>query len=397
MSKKYHEVLLNYPKYRETQFRSLIRDLESGKGDAYAVPYLILQYGARALTPLINGLKCPSIEMRLNCVDCLEKLGDIRAVKPLISMFDITENNVFHHNIREAIGQLCCWERMDLVYKALHSGSPVVRANMAIILADYFDENVFQELVKALKDKDINVFSQVCSALNSWSVFHHSEESAFAAISGYLKDKDPLKRAAAEKALKNIGEQNASVFIENTNSLDDQPSGEITTINDPPNKEPFAKNINELIELLRSPHHDVQLKALRNLQKTEGGEVVTALHLLLQDRNAFHRLEIACAIGYIGDQSSVPLLVNVFSSAWLELKAQIIRSFYQIGGKAVIAQLVEALNDRHPKIRFLAAWALGHQKSIQALKSLKKVALIEKNRYVMNNIQTAIINFEKAN
>ncbi|MBW6492320.1 MAG: HEAT repeat domain-containing protein [Lentimicrobium sp.] len=389
--------MLNYPKNRKAPFRSLIRDLESGNGDPEVVPYLILQYGAKALNPLIKGLNAPAVEMRLQCIDCLEKMGDIRAVKPLISMFDLPENIHLFWNLRETIGQFCYWERMDLIYKTLHSGSPVIRANIAIILADYFDENVFQELEKALKDKDVNVFSQVCSALNSWSVFYHSEEIAFAAISGYLTDNDPLNRAAAEKALAIIAKQNASVFIENANSIDNQTFGEITTINDPPGQGSFAGNITELIEQLRSPHPEVQLEAIRNLRKSGSGEAAIALNSLLPDRNAFHRLEIVWALGHIGDQSSVSVLVNVFPSAWLELKAQIIRSFHLIGGKAFLSPLIGELNDKHMKIRFLAAWALGHQKSKKALKTLKNAALFEKNRYVMNNIQRAINNYEKTN
>lgn len=387
--------MLNDPKKRKMPYRSLIWDLESGNGDPDVVPYLVLQYGTKALNPLIKGLNSPSVEMRLQCVDCLEKLGDFKAVKPLISMFDLPENSHLFWNLRETIGQLCCWERMDLVYKALHSGSPVVRANMAMILSDYYDEKVFIELVKALKDNDVNVFTMVCYALFSWSVFENKEESAISVISGYLTDKDPLKRAATEKAIENISKQCAFNHFLNSNITDDKPSGEISAIKDPPGKKTSAKKVAGLIEQLKSPHHDVQLEAILNLRKTGSREAAIALNAILPDRNAFHRLEIAGAIGHIGDQSSVPVLVKIFPSAWLELKAQIVRSLRLIGGKGVLAPLIEALNDKHPKIRYLSAWALGHQKSKQVLKILEKAALIEKNGYVLNSIREAINNFEK--
>jgi hypothetical protein len=38
-------------------FTALAKDLESGNGDSYAVPYLMMQYGSKALNPLLKGLR----------------------------------------------------------------------------------------------------------------------------------------------------------------------------------------------------------------------------------------------------------------------------------------------------------------------------------------------------
>lgn len=111
-----HTKLIFNLKGQDERYQRLKDDLENGRGDPFVVSYLMLQYGPKALKPLVKGLICPVIEMRIQCIECLVKLGDFRAVNPMIQMFSDTANESFFFDIREAIGQQCIWENMEPVY-----------------------------------------------------------------------------------------------------------------------------------------------------------------------------------------------------------------------------------------------------------------------------------------
>ncbi len=208
-----HTKLLLNLKGQDERYQCLKVDLENGRGDPFVVSYLMLQYGSKALKPLVKGLSCPVIEMRMQCIECLVKLGDFRAVNPMIQMFSDTANESLFFDIREAIGQLCIWENMEPVYEALHSQNPEIRSNIAGVLFDYGDEKIFTLLLAALQDPDIKVFENVCNAIEAWSVYKHNREIASAALAAYLFDPDPTKRTAAASALGNAGNLGSALSL----------------------------------------------------------------------------------------------------------------------------------------------------------------------------------------
>lgn len=200
----------------DKQFRSLEKDLELGRGDAYAVPYLMLQYGSKALIPLVKGLKCPTVEMRANCVECLHQLGDPRAVDALIQMFDDIDNEPLSWEITEVLDQLCGWKSLKPIFKALHTGSPRIRVKIAKLLLDYDDETVLLELIKALKDPEPNVFIHVCKAIEAWSIYRSDRDSASSALVACLSDDEPGRRLVAVNALSHSGNFESAFSIINT-------------------------------------------------------------------------------------------------------------------------------------------------------------------------------------
>ena len=145
-----------------TRYNRLAKDLEMGLEDSYAIPYLMLQYGSKALIPLVKGLQCPTMKMRVNCVLCLQKLGDQKAVDALIQMFDDIDNEHFSGEITETLKQLCRWKSLNPIIIALHTGSPRIREKIARLLEDYKDETILPELIKALKDPVLDVFIKIC-------------------------------------------------------------------------------------------------------------------------------------------------------------------------------------------------------------------------------------------
>lgn len=336
---------------KDKLFAQLAKDIATGTGDPFEKPYLMLHYGSKGLKPLVKGLSSSNREMRFHCITCLEKLGDTRAVKPLIALFNHPGNEDLYMDILEAVRQLCCWERMDLIYRALHKGSSMERYYMAILLSDAGDEKVTKELIKALKDPDKNVVNKVKHALE---------------IHTYI-----LSDSATKVTIPEISRTNCLHSYKKTEDV----------------LPPTFGNMNDWIDQLKTPSADAQLKAIRAIRKKGNRKAVQALISQLHEKNTFHKEWIVNTLGNLKDQRAMPAFIKLFPTAWLELKAEIIRSMVKIGGRAVIDPLVEAMKDNHPKIRFLAAWALGIQRNSRSKNELRKAQVYEKNNYVLNKIK----------
>ena len=481
-----HTRMLNNPESQNMPYTYLKESIKKGMGDPYVVTYLLLQYGSRALNSLISGLTSPSREMRSCSVECLGLLGDIRAVKPLIEMFKDSENEPFFFELGNTIGELCMWENMNIIYIALRSKEKQIRQHIALLLDDYGDEKIFPVLIKALKDRDTEVFINICRAINAWSVYLKDRDVASKALTYYLKDENPYKRKAAAASLCNAGNlgaardiikaiqkfptdeefnakalnslaailknykhdlktQKLKEFILNSDftwkkrlqSLipgeDEIPEAEnFPETNDfePYQSEAFGteeitteipiqdiseitgttekelnkklseseivgeqiciKSTRELCSLLYANDHKVQLSAISCLSKRADKKALETYIILLLNKKCLVRLEIAHAMGKLKSPSAIPVLATVYETAWLELRAQIVRSFADTGGKGVADHLIKALLDQHSKIRYIAVGKLEEIRSPKVLKAIKTAFDKEKNKYVRDAMEQLI-------
>lgn len=479
---KDHTRLLLETQNDKFRYKILKEDLELGRGDAKIIPYLMLQYGPHALKPLVLGLKCPNTEMRFQCILALEKLGELGAIKHLIAMFDDKRNNGMEYQLRETIGQLSGWDRMDAVYHALHHGTSEVSYNMARILSEYGDEKLLNHLIRALKKREVDAIA-ICDAIESWAISLHDRESASAVLSACLTDENPLRRAAAATTLGSSGnlgsasalfnairlhpedkhlhatagsslakifeeyedaalksqldalladdtflgkedilrilnpekydqdENSGSEHQEMTEEKDSQESQEKQTKE--ASKEPVytfeefgweethmvkpaSGTFEELIEMLGYDNPEVQLAALYALRKLRDSRATTTFNELLPKLTTFYRFDMAEVMGQLEDPGAVPVLSAVFQGAWADLKMAIIRSLNRIGGKGAQKTLLLALHDKIPKVRYLAAWALGERKNPASLKALKKALPVEKSKYVRKQIEASIEQYNMA-
>jgi HEAT repeat protein len=478
-----------------TRYNRLAKDLEMGRGDSYTIPYLMLQYGSKALIPLVRGLKCPTFGMRANCVECLQKLGDPKAVDALIQMFDDFDNDPISFEITEAIEQLCRWNNLNPIFNALHSGTSRIKIEIAQLLIDYVDYNaepVLPELIKALKDTDTGVFVYITKTIEAWATYHNDRNSASTALVAFLADNDPARRLFAASALGHSGNLDAAYAIINaiysypndkqfhdfaaislveiSEKYDDnvlnqridnllnstyfkskeyflslknleeeeievdavfevtQPeeSPDVLRENAPDAPEPELESFNDLIGQLKDPdpklnifaiqklgklanfeatmdlclqlsnsNHEVQLEAIKALRKIGDKRATAAFNFYLPQDTCFHREDIAEAMGALGDSSAVPVLAEVYKTAWLELRAEIVRSLGKIGGLEVIDPLITALKDSHPKIRHIAVWKLYDYQHRRAKKALRQAFSRERNRDVRIDIESALSKWDQ--
>ncbi len=159
---------------------------------------------------------------------------------------------------------------------------------------------------------------------------------------------------------------------------------------------PASGTFEELIGMLESDDPEVQLSAINALRKLGDRRATKYFNRLLPRLTTFFRQEIVETMAHLRDRRAVPVLSTVFPGAWVDLKMGIIRGFHHIGGPGVHKPLILALNDKHPKVRYLAAWAMGELKLPGSRKALKKALLREKHDYVKKTIEESLGNFRKS-
>jgi HEAT repeat protein len=320
--------LLNMESDNE-RYKYLEKYLKTGKGDPYIIPYLMLQFGLKGLNPLIIGLTCPVKEMRINCIDCLVQLGDIRAVNPLIQMFYDPKNETLLPLIREAVAVLSSYQSGEEMF------------------LDY----------TTLKQAELGI--QI-PAIEYLSDAKATTTGSLTALLQQLESPYPKVRSEAVEKLGEIANQRAT---------------------------------SALCLALYDYNPQVQLASIKALQKTGGKKAIAAFEFSFAQKTCFNRTEMAEAMGELKDPTLVPILAKVYNSAWLELKVAIIRALGKIGGPAVIKPLIKALLDNHPKIRFIAVGQLKMLQNDEALNALKQTVNYEKDLRVKREMESAIQNY----
>ena len=351
------EILFRLKKQDE-RYTTLNEYLEFGQGDPYIVSYLMLQYGSKALKPLVKGLNCPEAEMRFHCVDCLVKLGDIRAVNPLIQMFKDSENESNFPMIRTAIRELCQWGSMDLVYRALNFDSSDIRTNMVKLISEMNDEKTSPESEVHLKGSSDSgvLMKKVGSPKESEEIIWEP----LTTIIEQLNDPDPKKKITATEILGERANHKATM---------------------------------DLCLLLYDYNPEVQLAAIKALRQIGDKRATAAFTFFLPQKTCYHRQEMAEAIGELRDRRAVPVLARVYNSAWMELRVEIIQALCKIDSTDALKTVINALSDPHPKIRFIVIDQLKNPQDTRALKSLKQALPNERNSHIKGEIERAIQNY----
>ena len=357
------------------------------------------------------------MEMRASCVDCLHKLGDYRAVGPLIGMFDDPDNEPFSWEIIEALEQISGWISINSILEALHSGTRRIRVKIARMLLDYDDEKVLPELMKALNDPDTEVFIHVCEAIEAWSIYRSNRNSASAALSACLKDNDTVRRSAAARALGNAGNIEAACSIIGAigDYPDDKSFNSVAAIALSKISEEYEdKELNQLIEKLLdsgnfSGREDFINHSCRNNAETEAepepeaeaeSEVDTGKNKMdelhdplienstdppepapetikilidqLKDGKPERRIDAAIKLGDLKSRKATMNLCLVLSDSDLKVQLAVIKALRKICDKRATSALVLLLNQKTCCHREDVAGAIGNLMDRRAVPALIK-------------------------
>jgi HEAT repeat protein len=262
--------------------RSLITALHEGDESAQVLAAITLvgmgrsgNVGRSVADALIAELKTPDLEVRRKVVWVLWKIGDRRAVKPLVNSLRRDPDVKVRAYAAWALGRLNDSRAIPPLVDALDDSSPKVRWDAAIALAK-FGERAIESLIEALYDYRPQVRVGAANALG-WLM----DARAITALTDALKDPDREVRQRAAFALGWIKDRRAvAALIAALGDEDDevrmQAAAALGWMRDERAIEPLARLIEDESEWTRY----VALEALSDL------EAVASLNAALKHPNS---------------------------------------------------------------------------------------------------------------
>ena len=162
------ELTEDQSKEREEILEKCCKKITKGKYSETESLYDILVHNDYDLAylPLITNLFSEKQNVRIMAATYISKLGDVRAVEPLISslthetsVFSNNEINKFHEKVIEALGKLRDSRATEPLIKAARNNSSVDIYFFDKALAEIADKKAVQYLISRIKDSDDNPFS----------------------------------------------------------------------------------------------------------------------------------------------------------------------------------------------------------------------------------------------
>lgn len=291
----------------------------------------LCRFGAGAVPALIDALKNPSESIRLFAAQCLGRIGDTRAIEPLIS----------------------CAE---------HETPQMRKAAIEALSAGRFKHDAsFETLKNALNDVDAAVREAAVLALGE-----SQDEQAVMPLTQVLQGVEQVLKSAATRALGNIGDKRGILPLvtayEQGDVRPDMVIKSLGQIGD-------ADALPTILEALGHGDGRVRDTALMALMQLKSS-AVEPLIAALGNPEPLIRAKVAQALGHLGDKRAVLPLMALFNDPDLDVQTEAATSVGLINTSDSIDLLSSLLTDKRRDVRWCAAWALWHSKNPAALEGL---------------------------
>ena len=122
---------------------------------------------------------------------------------------------------------------------------------------------------------------------------------------------------------------------------------------------PGEKALRAIVEATKSSEEDVRAAAVRSLRQRNEMQTFEVLIELLEDQSTVIRALAAETIGLKGARKLVPYLLAHLSEKNNEVLEQVLSALGKLGDPLAEKPLMEMINHPEPRIRGLAALALG--------------------------------------
>ncbi len=265
----------------------------------------------------------------------LGKLGDARAVEPLIAIFKESDWEV-KRSAAEALVELR-GSAVEPLIAALKERNEYVRESAAGVLGQLGAQledtalraRMVEPLIAALKDSDWRVRENVAEALGKLG-----DAPAVEPLIAALKDSVSFVRESAVKALGELGVQLVDTV-------------------------PRAWMVEPLIAALKDSDKDVRENAAEALGKLGDVRAVEPLIAALKDSDTQVRKSAAKALGELGDARAVEPLIAALKGNYSSVRKNVAEALGRLGDARVAEPLIAALNDSDSLVQEKAAEALG--------------------------------------
>ena len=284
----------------------------------------------RDVEGLISALKFKDCNVRKEAAAALKKIGDTRALFPLI---DVLEYRDWHD-----------------FYAVMGS----VRETAAEALGVLRDSRAVEPLVKSLNDKDEEVRWKA-----AWALGNIGDIRAVEPLSYLLHDKSWVVRRFAASALGKIGDEHAVEGL--IQALSDEEWHVRKYAADALGKIGDDSAVPSLVEALHDEDSDVRWKAVVALGKMKSAAVEPLIEILKnEDWNI--RGRAAEALGKLGDERALKPLINALVGRSKDrnkyVRGRAAEALGKLGDGRVIKPLTQALDDPYIYVRVKAEEAL---------------------------------------
>jgi HEAT repeat protein len=237
---------------------------------ARAAAESLVKIGQPALRPLIACLNDTSAEVRRTAVQALGQLRDKQAVGPLVACLRDTEGSVCSE-AANVLGTLGDQQATDPLIDCLRDERANVRSAAAGALGKLGDKRAVDGLVACLKDEQSTVRGTAVDALGKLG-----DQGAVEPLLPSLKDEVPAVRRAVVDALGKLGDKRA---------------------------------VDGLVECLKDEEASVRRTAVEALGKLGDQGAAEAILPCLKDEELAVRRSAVDTLGKLGDKTAVPHLV----------------------------------------------------------------------------------------
>jgi HEAT repeat protein len=304
-------------------------------GDARAVEPLIIQFlkaeGLTTFNPVIH-------DKAQFAARALANIGDERAIAPLIQILEDSRNHeIIRGSAIQALGELKAAKAVGLLISIFNQGKPNLSRQAAQALGKIGGSQIVEILISALRNPKVDIRVNAAVGLKSAADLRGVEPLISA-----LKDPYWLVRNEAIRSLGALGDKRA---------------------------------VGPIIALLDDPMFDVKWSAAMELGGFRDDRALPKLILALHDPEVVIRRSAAKSLGQIGDPRAVEALITALASP---VETDILNSSQEVAAEALgligdtraSASLANALKHSNQRVQEKAAKALERIGTPEALSAI---------------------------
>ncbi len=314
----------------------------------------------------LKALSSNSSYDRRSAAAALGKLGDRRAVEPLIARLE-DENSSVRRSAAEALGELGDKRAVEPLLKKLEKDYYYALKATANALGKLGDRRAVEPLLKKFGEDG---YSEIAAALKKLGA---SQEQM---VDGYLEalssNSFDASRSAAE-ALGKLGDKRAVGPL--IARLGDDDFNVRKSAAEALGKLGDQRAVEPLIARLGDKDFSVRHLAVMALNKLGASpeQMVDGYLKVLSSHFSEARGSAVYALGELGDKMAVEPLIARLGDNDSDVRQSAARALGKLGDKRAVEPLMERLGDGHPYVRQSAAKALGELGDRRAVEPLRKL------------------------
>jgi HEAT repeat protein len=275
--------------------------------------------GEVVIDPLIQALSDADAKVRAKVAEVLGKIGDKKAIEPLVRVLKKDENYIVQTRVVWALGNIG-GPAIEMLVRISKDVDSNIRAKILEVIGRFGGRTAIDSMIAALRDPDFDVRIKA-----AWMLVRIGEPSLPALIQT-LRDPDVNIRAKAAEILGKIANKRATY---------------------------------PLIQTLKDSDITVCEKAIEALGKIADPKAVDPLIEALETHDPGIQAYAAEALGKISDQRAVDPLLQLIKNDNPKVRAKAAEALGRIGNKRCTYGLIRLLNDSDSSVKAKALEALG--------------------------------------